>query len=382
MAFLTKRKRFKFLVRLTVVNLSAVPFVNGILFCKIRLLQGGGFSELTSREEVQENSVHWQKEFRFMCKMNGSPVTGVLDPSVCRVSVRKELKGGKSFVKLGFVDLNLAEFAGAGSTARCCLLEGYDTKNTRQDNSILKVSISMQLLSGDPCFKTPQSTAKPIEVLGSGSSLALDCKGDDGTGSSDLETETLRLDTCKQRSARSSLETAGSPEGGDRPPEQLIWNRHSRNSSASSQLSRFSGYSSEGSVYMLRFEPAHRREGSASSNLSSGIGSMADLPDAATGKEASPETVAPLRGLPFRSERQLRRKNEGSETRPTQVDDTRVNADDVVEQILQGQDFSQSSGCEDGGLQLYVGRDGTVRLGNKQTDNRWCDYKPVVIEIH
>lgn len=44
-----------------------------------------------------------------------------------------------SWLQLGFADLNLAEFAGSGSTVRCCLLEGYDTKNTRQDNSILKV---------------------------------------------------------------------------------------------------------------------------------------------------------------------------------------------------------------------------------------------------
>lgn len=42
--------------------------------------------------------------------------------------------------QLGFADLNLAEFAGSGNTTRRCLLEGYDTKNTRQDNSILKVS--------------------------------------------------------------------------------------------------------------------------------------------------------------------------------------------------------------------------------------------------
>ena len=42
--------------------------------------------------------------------------------------------------QLGFTDLNMAEFAGSGSAVRCCLLEGYDTKNTRQDNSILKVS--------------------------------------------------------------------------------------------------------------------------------------------------------------------------------------------------------------------------------------------------
>lgn len=43
-------------------------------------------------------------------------------------------------LQLGFADLNLAEFAGSGFTVRCCLLEGYDTKNTRQDNSILKVN--------------------------------------------------------------------------------------------------------------------------------------------------------------------------------------------------------------------------------------------------
>lgn len=43
--------------------------------------------------------------------------------------------------QLGFADLNLAEFAGSGNTTRRCLLEGYDTKNTRQDNSILKVNL-------------------------------------------------------------------------------------------------------------------------------------------------------------------------------------------------------------------------------------------------
>ncbi|XP_078422445.1 early estrogen-induced gene 1 protein-like [Cetorhinus maximus] len=138
MAFLLKKKRFKFLVSLTLEELSAVPFVNGILFCKIRLLHGGTFTDLSSREEVQQNCVRWRKRTRFMCKMSASPVTGVLDPSICRVSVRKELKGGKAFIKLGFVDLNLAEFAGAGSTTRCYILEGYDNKNRRQDNSILK----------------------------------------------------------------------------------------------------------------------------------------------------------------------------------------------------------------------------------------------------
>ncbi|MEQ2288155.1 hypothetical protein AMECASPLE_019922 [Ameca splendens] len=92
----------------------------------------------SDREEVHQNCVRWRKRFTFVSKMSANPHTGVLDPSVCRVSVRKELKGGKAYTKLGFTDLNMAEFAGSGSTVRCCLLEGYDTKNTRQDNSILK----------------------------------------------------------------------------------------------------------------------------------------------------------------------------------------------------------------------------------------------------
>ncbi|XP_040592818.1 protein FAM102A isoform X3 [Mesocricetus auratus] len=139
MAFLMKKKKFKFQTTFTLEELTAVPFVNGVLFCKVRLLDGGDFVSLSSREEVQENCVRWRKRFTFVCKMSANPATGLLDPCIFRVSVRKELKGGKAYSKLGFTDLNLAEFAGSGSTVRCCLLEGYDTKNTCQDNSILKV---------------------------------------------------------------------------------------------------------------------------------------------------------------------------------------------------------------------------------------------------
>nr|CAD7429337.1 unnamed protein product [Timema monikensis] len=68
--------------------------------------------------------------------------------------VSQELKGGRSFQKLGFTDLNLAEFAGSGQTTRRCLLEGYDTRH-RQDNSMLRVAIRMNMLSGDILFKVP-----------------------------------------------------------------------------------------------------------------------------------------------------------------------------------------------------------------------------------
>lgn len=161
MAFLMKKKKFKFQTTFTLEELTAVPFVNGVLFCKVRLLDGGDFVSLSSREEVQENCVRWRKRFTFVCKMSANPATGLLDPCIFRVSVRKELKGGKAYSKLGFTDLNLAEFAGSGSTVRCCLLEGYDTKNTRQDNSILKVTIGMFLLSGDPVSRRHRLPPNP-----------------------------------------------------------------------------------------------------------------------------------------------------------------------------------------------------------------------------
>ena len=64
----------------------------------------------------------------------------------------QELKGGRSQQKLGYVDLNLAQFAGGGRQSKRYLLEAYDTKN-RQDNSNIKIGVELSLISGDPVFK-------------------------------------------------------------------------------------------------------------------------------------------------------------------------------------------------------------------------------------
>ncbi|XP_078073355.1 early estrogen-induced gene 1 protein-like [Mustelus asterias] len=378
MAFLLKKKRFKFLVSLTLEELSAVPFVNGILFCKVRLLHGGTFSDLSSREEVQQNCVRWRKRTRFMCKMSASPVTGVLDASICRVSVRKELKGGKAFMKLGFVDLNLAEFAGAGSTTRCYILEGYDTKNRRQDNSILKVSISMQLLLGDPCFKTPSSNTTLNTIVGSKDALEPDCKGDTGGASEShrsLRPNSLRLSKC-----RSLIMGSGISEDSDSAtttPEESAGGRLTRSSVSSfgSQYSKVSGYSSEHTRSISLSEPTRRRKlSSSSSGLSSGPSSAADFEGGAF--EKPPLPIRP-------SDRPFRRKTRTPESYTSRVNDTRVDADDIVNRIVQTQDFSDCSDSEESGLQLYVARDGSTKVGgvplSRRSEN---DYKPVVIGSH
>ncbi|CAB1419903.1 unnamed protein product, partial [Pleuronectes platessa] len=245
-----KKKKFKFKVDFELDELSSVPFVNGVLFCKVRLLDGG-FSEESSREPVQANCVRWRRRFSFPCKMSANAGTGVLDPCVCRVSVRKELKGGKAYAKLGFADLNLAEFAGSGNTTRRCLLEGYDTKNTRQDNSILKVVISTQLMSGDPCFKTPPSTATVIGIQGDGESLLEERRGGDSQKGS-----------SESREGKCPIVS-----------DDLGGFGHSRTSSYASQQSKLSGYSTGHSRSSSMSEFSHRRNHSVGS-ASTGIGSI------------------------------------------------------------------------------------------------------------
>ena len=45
MTFMIKKKRFKFEVDFEVEELSSVPLVSGALFVKVRLLDGGSFTQ-------------------------------------------------------------------------------------------------------------------------------------------------------------------------------------------------------------------------------------------------------------------------------------------------------------------------------------------------
>ncbi|XP_067086900.1 protein FAM102B isoform X2 [Osmerus mordax] len=331
-----KKKKFKFKVDFELDELSSVPFVNGVLFCKVRLLDGG-FSEESSRETVQANCVRWKKKFSFPCKMSASAGTGVLDPCVCRVSVRKELKGGKTYAKLGFADLNLSEFAGSGNTTRRCLLEGYDTKNTRQDNSILKVIISTQLMSGDPCFKTPPSTATVIGVQGDAERLLEERKGGD--------TQKAFLGYSTGHSRSSSLSECS----------------HRRNTSVGSASTGI------GSIP----EPSEEREAQAGPPTA-GASACSAVPEHPAAAPSAP-------GTPVRSASSCERlnrhpvKQDSMESQLMRVDATRVDADDVVEKILQSQDFTPSlldSSAEEEGLRLFVGPGGSTALGSHHLPTR------------
>ncbi|XP_045760517.1 uncharacterized protein LOC123864260 isoform X1 [Maniola jurtina] len=183
MAFMMMKKRYKFEVQCCLEELTEVPFVSAVLFAKVRLKDGGNFQAHSSREEVRKHAVRWNAEFSFVCKMSANANTGVLEPALMRVSVRKECKGGRSYQKLGFCDVNLAELAGAGETTRRCLLEGYDPRR-RQDNSVLRIRIKMNMISGDPLFKVPERKQDVAEKTGGDSGSESAAAADDDCASS------------------------------------------------------------------------------------------------------------------------------------------------------------------------------------------------------
>lgn len=49
MAFMMKKKKYKFQVEVSLDELVEVPFVSAVLFAKVRLLDGGNFQEISTR---------------------------------------------------------------------------------------------------------------------------------------------------------------------------------------------------------------------------------------------------------------------------------------------------------------------------------------------
>ena len=159
-------------IQLSIRELLSISYLNGVLFCKVRLCDGGnhvsyslkynkmirfsyaccccsfGFwltqisNSTNCRKEVSNSSVSWSNDppIQFevktvqlyaVCHQSSTSADTITnnntntnnnintvnnihllgyEPCLCRISVRKELRGGKSYQKLGYVDYNLADF--------------------------------------------------------------------------------------------------------------------------------------------------------------------------------------------------------------------------------------------------------------------------------
>lgn len=325
------KQRNKFKATVVVEELIAVPFVTDVLFCKVRLRNGGTYSGCTKRENVSNHSVYWQQRFQFTCKISTNGFTGVLEPCLTRLSIRKEIRGGRSTSKIGFVDLNLSEFAGSSQKRKHCLLEGYNTK-TRLNNSILKVMVTMQMLSGDPLFKTPSAQRD----------VSLGLSGEQSDVCPSLaDTNSSGFGSLSRTSPLKTLDETDSFSLG-----------HSRNLSSASHVSKRSDYSSH-----------HSRTPSSCSH-SSQKSNVKDK-DATLVRSASSTTYTGkyplLRSSTFQS----------NDIISNRMSDTRISAEDIVSKLIESQDFSHSTNAsESDNLQLYVGSDGSTALGGQNLNHR------------
>lgn len=363
-----KKKKFKFDVNFKLNQLFSVPFVSGVLFAKMRLLDGGNFTSFSTREEVGNHCVKWGKDVKFPCKMTANVSTGVLDTCNYRVSIRKETKGGKAHIKLGFVDINLAEFAGSASfTTKRFILEGYEDKTLRQDNSILEVEVSMQLTSGDPLFKVPYvpphnqiTTTETAENRAPPSDHSEHDSTINSTAGAEARKSVL---SSSSENASESQDAAGSdPDKVSFTPgharsfsEPACSSKNSSHVRSASQLSRISGYSTGHSFSSsLEGRSSRRKQSSASGNVkhsSSGDTAFCD----------SEHTLSPL------AEKQGKRIS-WKKPEDQRSSHSRVNADDVIEQIFSGHNFSGDENPSGDELQVnqlsvFFAKDGTLPGG-------------------
>jgi len=318
MAFIIKKKRYKFQVDLTLNELTEVSFSKATLFAKVRQLDGGNFSDYSERREVANHVGKYEQKFSFPCKMNANSNTGVLDSCKCRVSIRKEEKGGRNFRKIGFVDINLAEYAGAGPSTQRYILQAYDQSH-RLDNSMLQLTLNITLREGDTIFQRPLTRQQPILLPGEDTAARPDTTTTPFTAAHNLK-DNLTL---------SDVSDTG----------------HTRSSSTNSQTGS-AGYCSQSS------QQAHSRQSSNESgharNLSAG----------------SADT-----GIYGSMEKEKRRKK---------LDSGRVDAEEVIDEIMENIHIEPNhEGCSTG-LQLYFGSDGSVRFDNPSKLD--SDFQPIVID--
>lgn len=283
--------------------------------------------------EIQNHRVEYKAQFKFPCKMNASATSGILETCKCRISIRMEEKGGRNFRKLGFTDVNLAEYAGAGPSTQRYILQPYDLSH-RLDNSIVQITLNITLKEGDTIFRRPLTREQPI-LPGE------EEKGQNVPDQSDPTRNNLMIPPVT--SGDLLVNAIG---------ETTTDQSHTRTSSTTSQASV--GYSSS-----QNSQPGHSRKSSSGGessherNLSQGSSD--------TGFFGSME----------KDKKQRRQR----------LDEGKPDAKDVINELIEGVDLKQSvheEEAEHSGLQLYVGPDGSVSFNERANSRK--NYEKVVID--
>ena len=360
---------------------------------------------MLNREEVKDHCVKWGRTFEFDCKMNANASNGVLNSCMLRISVRKvcsqqqrmfpstinitcflhqqESSGGRSSLKLGFVDIDLAEFAGAGLTRKRYLLEAYSNTHHRSDNSTLKLNILMSLLHGDPLFKRPSRANSsfyaplPLTLASSSSGAQVaSASSSDPTTPNDPALPPLPVIPVGPSSLSSSSTKDSMTDGVVLEDGKVDWEAGSLPVPLPTpQLTHIGLPHNEATTPTLTVT-------SASSTLTSSTTSTTAV-SAAVASSSSPHSSSCNINGHSRNTSQLSKTSslssaqsrQGSIEVENRVDSTRVNPDDIIQELM-ATNLTQTAltgGDEEGqdevGLEIFVGKDGTATLGSRSGTN-------------
>nr|XP_060613762.1 early estrogen-induced gene 1 protein [Anolis sagrei ordinatus] len=476
MAFLMKKKKFKFQTSFTLEELTAVPFVNGVLFCKIRLLDGGDFATLSSRPPGIGT---WRHRGEALV-----PVADLLPEGLQLLAaavLREEVDDAQEVAVLRPVD-HVERVAGVGQHAQVLVhvdrvvgeaggapgdaaghsdapgfggapslplravaaVQDVGCQDVARQRLALQRRLQVDLHAGPVLQVQPQQGVQGglalrgqlVELVEAGDGLVdegrqgallfavqrhhggvaqalVDRPVGRARSSAELpdgqkqpllgmvgvgvqNTRRAKVSPClgyrHSLSYGASLLSAGLPEEPDQnlsSPEEVFHSGHSRNSSYASQQSKISGngsshalakrtqsYSTEHSRSSSTSDLTHRRNTSTSSSASGGLSTAVEGPEGE--REPRPEKPPRPPRPTLLTERPSRRKKDSVESHPTWVDDTRIDADDIVEKIMQSQDFTDVSNTEDSNLRLFVSRDGRTTLSGIQLANSFLtfDFRP------
>ncbi|KAI9209743.1 N-terminal C2 in EEIG1 and EHBP1 proteins-domain-containing protein [Polychytrium aggregatum] len=176
--------RVSFLVTVVLEDLTNLPYVSGLYFAKWKLKGTRTVKGRTQKATVRENTVVWNASFQLEATIYVGK-DGVLQPCDLILSINQEVNGDKS-EEIGVVYVNLAEYAGAAVTTRKYLLQ------ESRVNSIAKISVSMQLIKGDPTYRIPEAAPDGISGDVFGSIFSIDSPSLPGTQDIDTSLDRIR----------------------------------------------------------------------------------------------------------------------------------------------------------------------------------------------
>ena len=144
-----KQKKLVFQTCITVHECTNIPQSLGRVYCKWKTQSQSKLAGVTPAVKVVGTTAKWDFTFTMhACELGASSKTNVVSDYFVRLSIRQESTTNvKGFVRLGVVNINLAEYAGKHAITRRYLL------SESSFNSTVHVSVKTTQLDGDPLFK-------------------------------------------------------------------------------------------------------------------------------------------------------------------------------------------------------------------------------------